>query len=148
VGRINWQHVDVCLGEWSCAWTSEANPVPKAGRFGGADYPLEDVEFIAHSREDVLLLLSSLREAEGVSAQRLASVEARAAIASPGPWTAFLESSGGIGGASVIRISESDDEPDMYLWKGGVLAPDADVDFVAHARQDIPRLIELVRSSS
>lgn len=40
VGRTNEQHVDVCLGPSSCPFSDPfANPVPKSGRFGGADYP-------------------------------------------------------------------------------------------------------------
>ena len=35
-------------------------------------------------------------------------------------------------------MSESDHEPDLYLRLGAGLAPDADFEFVAIARQDIP----------
>jgi hypothetical protein len=45
VGRTNYQHVDVCLGDSPCPFGEpQANPVPKSGRFGGPDYPYEDWE--------------------------------------------------------------------------------------------------------
>ena len=43
VGATNYQHVNVCLGEGACGWSELApNPIPKSGRFGGADYPFYD----------------------------------------------------------------------------------------------------------
>ncbi len=40
VGKINYQHVDVCTGAGSCPFGDlMPNPVPKAGRFGGPSYP-------------------------------------------------------------------------------------------------------------
>jgi hypothetical protein len=42
VGRINYQHVDVCLGEGSCSFSDLfPNPVPKQGRFGFPGYPYD-----------------------------------------------------------------------------------------------------------
>ena len=41
-----------------------------------------------------------------------------------------------------IRIGElNDDEPDMYVMRDTAPAASADLDFIAHARQDIPRLL-------
>jgi hypothetical protein len=41
-GRVNHQHVDVCLGPGSCPFGDPVpNPVPKSGRFGFPDYPYE-----------------------------------------------------------------------------------------------------------
>jgi hypothetical protein len=65
--------------------------------------------------------------------------------ASEPPWMAFIEDDQPIGGTSVIWIGESDDEPDMYVWLEDDIAPGADVDFIAHARQDIPSLVSTVR---
>jgi hypothetical protein len=43
VGKINYQHVNICLGEGACSWSDlTVNPVPKPLRFGGADYPYYD----------------------------------------------------------------------------------------------------------
>ena len=40
----------------------------------------------------------------------------------------------------MIRVSDLDEEPDLYLWIGGKLAPSDDFEFVGSARQDIPEL--------
>jgi len=39
VGKINYQHVDVCLGEGACQWSDLVPNVAKNPRFGGKDYP-------------------------------------------------------------------------------------------------------------
>jgi RHS repeat-associated protein len=45
VGRTNYQHVDVCLGDGPCPFGEpRPNPVPRSGRFGGPGYPYEDWE--------------------------------------------------------------------------------------------------------
>ncbi|WP_432942930.1 hypothetical protein ACQPXM_38550 [Kribbella sp. CA-253562] len=79
----------------------------------------------------------------------LDEIERRTAAASPGPWTSFVEGRDHLGGDDFIRVSDRDDEPDLYLSRavtGGVVpASVADLDFVAHARQDIPRLLAEVR---
>lgn len=42
VGRINFQHVDVCIGPGGCGFSDPfRNPVPNRGRFGGPEYPYE-----------------------------------------------------------------------------------------------------------
>jgi hypothetical protein len=58
----------------------------------------------------------------------------RATAATPGPWQAFIEHRDHSSGSSFIRTSGDDIE----LFG----ATDADFDFIASARQDIPRLIE------
>jgi hypothetical protein len=81
-----------------------------------------------------------------LSVEDAAEIGSRIASASPGPWTAFIESDGGTGGCDVIRVSESDDEADLYLWIGLDLAPSAIFRFVAEARQDVPALLAATRS--
>ena len=80
-----------------------------------------------------------------MSAEDAAGIGMRIASASPGPWSAFIESDGGIGGSDVIRVSESDSEADMYLWIGRELAPSDVFRFVAAARQDLPALLAAIR---
>lgn len=49
-------------------------------------------------------------------------------------------------GDNFIRVGGLDDaEPDMYVLRDSVPASVADQDFIAHARQDIPRLLAEVR---
>lgn len=78
-------------------------------------------------------------------AEDAAGISMRIASASPGPWRAFIELDGGIGGSDVIRVSESDSEADMYLWMGPRLASSALYRFVAGARQDLPALLATAR---
>ncbi|MFD5149288.1 hypothetical protein [Streptomyces sp. NPDC058401] len=79
----------------------------------------------------------------------------RAAAASPGPWVSWLETRGATGGGSFIQVDpkhgEEDDEIHVNRIVGArqVLSPerqlDADLDFIASAGQDVPRLIAEVR---
>ena len=69
--------------------------------------------------------------------QDLADIQARLNAASPGPWQSFIEGRDHEGGSSFIRTQGEDIE------LTGVT--DADQDFIAHARQDLPRLLEEVR---
>jgi hypothetical protein len=108
----------------------------------------EDIEFIAHLPDDVGFLLSALvagfvRDSDAV---RISEIESRATAATPGPWWEFLESRGGLGGSSMISVRSDEFSPDIYLWRETEIAPDADIEFVAHARQDVPHLVAAVRS--
>lgn len=105
----------------------------------------DDVEFIGHARRDIDRLLGHIRGSSRVSEGALDEIESRCDRASPPPWKVFLEAEGGIGGSNVIWVSERDDEPDLYLWLDDRLAPDADFEFVAAARQDVPALVATTR---
>ena len=72
-----------------------------------------------------------------ISAEMLDEIERRCAAATPGPWISFIEGRDHSSGDSFIRT----DGDDIYLS----VATDADQDFVASARQDIPALIAEVR---
>ncbi len=104
-----------------------------------------DVLFVGHAFSDIPRLLGALGSGGPLPAEEAAGIGMRIASASPGPWTAFIESDGGIGGSDVIRVSESDSEADMYLWMGPDLAPSAVYRFVAEARQDLPALLAATR---
>jgi hypothetical protein len=82
--------------------------------------------------------------------EEIAAIDRRAETASPVPWEAFVEGRDHIGGDSFIRIGGLDDsQADMYVsqYVGTtvVKVPSADLDFIAHARQDGPPLVEEVR---
>jgi hypothetical protein len=84
-----------------------------------------------------------------VTEEELAEIEGRAAAASPGPWTSFVEGRDHQSGDDFIRISGSDAEDDMYVSRYGASgsrpASTADQVFIAHARQDVPALIAEIR---
>ena len=73
----------------------------------------------------------------------LAAIEERCRAASPGPWRAFFGP--GIGGPDFIMVSDADEEPDMYVDRDGKPASSFDLDFIASARQDVPRLVAEIR---
>ena len=71
----------------------------------------------------------------------LAAIQARCAAAPPGPWTPYIEGRDHVSGSSFMMTGEG-------AVRGGDIeltgATEADYDFIAHARQDIPRLLEEV----
>jgi hypothetical protein len=89
---------------------------------------------------------------QGLTDDELTIIEGRAASATPGPWKAFIEGRDHTSGADFVRTGGLDDAcPDLYLTHdsperaGVVVAPPEDHDFVAHSRQDVPRLVAEVR---
>ena len=65
--------------------------------------------------------------------QEIAEIRERCDQATPGPWKSFVEAREQMSGSDFIQT----DGEDIYLTGGTV----ADQDFIAHARQDIPKLL-------
>jgi hypothetical protein len=85
-----------------------------------------------------------------ISDAELDAMQLRVDAASKPPWTSFIEGREHECGDDFIRISDDDDEPDMYVSRhtgpyGTTPASDADLDFIAAARQDVPRLIAEIK---
>ena len=74
---------------------------------------------------------------EHISDQDLNSIEERARSAAAGPWCSLVEGRDHLGGSSFIQTPVSDIE----LWGASA----ADQDFIARARDDIPRLLAEIR---
>jgi hypothetical protein len=73
-------------------------------------------------------------------------LEALTAGASGAPWRAFVEGRDHTSGDDFIRVGEGETrEEDMYVSRGMRPASAADLDFIAAARNYIPRLIAEVR---
>jgi hypothetical protein len=69
-------------------------------------------------------------------------IERRCNAATKEPWESFVEGRDHLGGSNFIRTGGLDDDsPDIELIGATV----DDQDFIAHARQDVPRLLEEVR---
>jgi len=80
-------------------------------------------------------------------------IENRCKLTTPGPWKSLIERRVIENGDSFIITGISDDEDIWCDKRGGDIyltgATTADQDFIAHARQDIPKLIaEIIRLKS
>jgi hypothetical protein len=89
-------------------------------------------------------------EAQRFSDAELDQLALRCDAASKPPWQSFIEGRDHWGGDNFIRVGGMDDsEPDMYVSRstaeGSLPASDADLDFIARARQDLPLLLAEVR---
>jgi hypothetical protein len=80
-----------------------------------------------------------------ISDEEFEAIAKRVAAATPGPWISYFEGRDHTSGDSFIRTPVHDlyISSDNYIGGEGHFL--ADQDFVAHARQDIPRLLEEVR---
>jgi len=67
----------------------------------------------------------------------LDAIQRRCDATTPGPWSSFVEGRDHTSGDSFIQTGGED----FYLTGGTI----ADQDFIAAARQDIPKLIEEIR---
>ena len=73
-----------------------------------------------------------------LSEDELSEIEGRVRAASPGPWKSHIEGRDHTSGSNIIITGTGEGiEP--------IGATIADQDFIAAARQDVPRLLEVVR---
>jgi hypothetical protein len=83
---------------------------------------------------------------EDLTDSELDDLEALIAGASPAPWEPFVEGRDHFSGDDFIRMGGlRDDVPDMYVTHETRPAPPADLDFIAAARNYLPRLAAEVR---
>jgi hypothetical protein len=79
----------------------------------------------------------------------LDEIDQRATAATPGPWEAFIEERHAADDSFIRTGGLDDNQPDMYvqhyLGATSIKVPAADLDFIANARQDIPRLVAEIR---
>ena len=85
---------------------------------------------------------------DDLSDQELVELETLTDAAAPAPWAAFTGP--GLGGPEFIRLDGLDEQfpPDMYVtrgWKWDDVAPSADIEFIAAARNQMPRLLAEIR---
>jgi len=103
-------------------WPSLGNTRPRAVTIGGMtnDAPISDAE--------------------------LDAMQQRADAASRAPWRSWIEDRDQECGSSFIQVGSDDDrDEDMYVSRDDRPISDADLDFIAAARQDVPRLVAEVR---
>lgn len=76
--------------------------------------------------------------------EAIAEIEARCKAATPGPWYRPR----GSGGRDVVWAGDYADEgePDLRLCTEESANPEADAAFIAHAREDVPRLLAAAKT--
>ncbi|MFL6623839.1 MAG: hypothetical protein ACJ8NR_14730 [Sulfurifustis sp.] len=74
--------------------------------------------------------------------QELEAIETRYKRASPAPWRSMIEGRDHSSGSSFIMTGSADARGNDIELSG---ATDADQEFIAHARQDIPRLVAEIK---
>jgi hypothetical protein len=77
-----------------------------------------------------------------ISHQELMEIEQRCSLAQSMPWKAYIEGRDHQSGSNIIKTGESDQRGEDMEILG---ATNADLDFIAHSRQDIPKLVEGIR---
>ena len=77
-----------------------------------------------------------------LSELELQEMETRVAAAQPGPWKSWIEGRDFDGGSNFIQTGSGAERGEDIEMSGATVA---DQDFIAAARQDIPRLIAEVR---
>ena len=80
-----------------------------------------------------------------ISEAELAAMAARIDATTPGPWTSYFEGRDHTSGDSFIRTATQDIYISAEDYAGGGGHFLADQDFIAHARQDMPKLIAEVQ---
>jgi hypothetical protein len=81
-------------------------------------------------------------ENESISDAELDAIEARSNAATPGPWKSYLEGRDHKSGSDFIMTGEDANRGEDIELTG---VSHADQDFIAAARQDVPRLVAEVR---
>ena len=77
-----------------------------------------------------------------ISDDELANILARAEAATPGPWRSHVEGRDHTSGSSFIKTSTSGERANDIELSGATVA---DQDFIAAAREDVPRLVAEIR---
>ena len=82
---------------------------------------------------------------EPLSNQELSELETLTEAAAPAPWVAFIVGPG-MASPSFVRLDGVGDfPPDMYIMYDREIAPSADIEFIAAARNYMPRLLAELR---
>ena len=74
--------------------------------------------------------------------EELDAISSRCEAATLGPWASYVEGRDHMSGSNFIMTGEGEDRGDDIELSGASIE---DQDFIAHARQDVPRLVDEVR---
>jgi hypothetical protein len=78
-----------------------------------------------------------------LSEQQLVEIESRVRAATPGPWRSYVEGRDHTSGSSFIMTGDGDTRGNDIELSG---ATNADQDFIAACRQDVPLLVAEIRA--
>ena len=101
----------------------------------------------------VSVMIPPMLPEDGITDEELDAVERRADAATAGPWKSYVEGRNNQSGDSFIGTGDPD-QSDLYisyLWwpedqrRANEQRHENDLDFIAAARQDVPRLVAEVR---
>lgn len=84
------------------------------------------------------------RDETPITDAELEELERLVADASPAPWVSYIEGRNNQSGSSFIGIGDPR-EADMEIFRDDKRSPDADQDFIAAARNYMPRLLSEIR---
>jgi hypothetical protein len=79
--------------------------------------------------------------ADGLEEFELLTLRQLAADASPAPWVSYVEGRDHDSGDNFIQVNDGDDA-DMYVFRDTTPASAADQDFIAAARNLVPKLLD------
>ena len=77
-----------------------------------------------------------------ITKDELIEIEKRCNSASPGPWKAYIEGRDHTSGSNFIMTGSSENRGNDFEIDGAI--PE-DYDFIANAKQDIPKLLEEIK---
>lgn len=79
-----------------------------------------------------------MRETREMTERELSEILHRCEATTAGPWVSYIEGRDHTSGSNFLMTGEGESRGEDIELSG---ASDADQDFIAHAKQDIPRLI-------
>jgi hypothetical protein len=82
------------------------------------------------------------RDSDALTEEELNAIKARCDAASAGPWISMVEGRDHTSGSSFIMTGPPAQRGGDIELSGATIA---DQDFIAHARQDVPRLVQEIR---
>jgi hypothetical protein len=125
--------VEAASGVVELVWTPGPNPCRTCWEIDGRFFGVAQVAPESGPASEAVSTGSS-----SLGDDDLATISARAEAASPGPWRSFVEGRDHTGGSDFIMTGTQDSRGTDIELAG---ATKADQDFIAHARQDVPRLL-------
>jgi hypothetical protein len=82
------------------------------------------------------------KQLDPLASAELEEIVRRCELATPGPWVSYIEGRDHSSGSSFIMTGQGKTRGSDIELSG---ASDADQDFIAHARQDVPKLLDEIK---